>query len=117
MNQYNLVVAAKDASAAANFQINLTAGELSQGNIGITSSNGANFSFANNAVAVQTETGGTTGMGLWLTAAGSVAGEINVIPAVDVPVELTLKDNGGKEIGTYTLKAGQTNGSFSWQLP
>lgn len=116
MKQYSLTLAAKDASAAANIQLNFTAGELVQGNIGITSSNGAYFSWSGNAVAVQTEGGGTTGMGLILTADTSVAGEINVMGALNVPTELTLK-SGGNVIGTYTLKAGQSTGSFSWQLP
>ena len=48
---------------------------------------------------------------------GVVAGEIEVYPAVSVPVTLTLLDPSDKPVGKpATVQAGQTQASFRWSV-
>ena len=117
VNLYGLSIAVNGASATAYYNVSLaSAGKFVEGGVTIYPTATAatlvsiySSSFAVNAPA-SSFGGGTT----ISTDASVVTGRVMVSPAINVDTVVTLY--GTNEIGSFTLKAGQTSGNFEWNV-
>lgn len=70
---------------------------------------------AQGAVTAYVPGGDLSAGGTVSTSASTVSGQIYVSPAVNVPVQVTIRGRN-QNLGTYTLPAGQTQGQFNFNV-
>lgn len=118
MNYYLLSFAANGATTPAYYGVMMTSdgtfdetgAEISAVALGTSSVVGSD-----NILTISAPPGSVTGSASIATTAKSVAGEVQVNPAINVDLVVTLSGMY-QVIAQYVLLAGQTSGSFSFAL-
>jgi hypothetical protein len=115
---YGLTLTANDTSAAAYYEVNLaTGGEFVQGGATIypTTLGATLVTLYGSALEIEAPAAAMMSGGSTLTTnTNIVAGRITVSPAINVDAVLTLF--GESQIGSATLKAGETVSNFSFNV-
>jgi hypothetical protein len=117
INLYGISISVNGASTAANYNISLASdGTFVEGGVTIdpTAIAATLVSIYRNSMAISAPAASIGGGSTISTSADVVAGRVMVSPPVDVDTVVTLY--GTDSIGSYTLKAGETSGAFSWSV-
>jgi hypothetical protein len=117
VNLYGLSISVNGASTTAYYNVSLASdGKFVEGGVTIypTATAATLVSIYSNSFAVNAPASSFGGGTTISTEANVVAGRVMVSPPVGVDTVVTLY--GTNEIGSYTLKAGQSSGTFEWNV-
>lgn len=114
MSLYALNAAINGASTGCYCSVTLTSGALVDG-VGQCMPSQLAYTYMSfqGAITFQVPAGDTSCGGTVSATTPTIAGTVLVSPPVNVPTVITLW-GVGKEIGSYSLPAGQTSGQFSF---
>lgn len=114
---YSISFGANGVATFSFFQIAITSGVITNGGVSYTNPHDAQSTYVNfyaTAINSQGSPGGVM-LGAAIKSSDPVTGNVMVSPPTNVDTVVTLYGLG-KVLGSYTLPAGQTSGSFSFPV-
>jgi len=113
---YGLNMSVIGADKTAYYSIDLTSGTSGAGSFSATPAQ-TQYTYVSfqGGITFQVPAGVASGAAPVTTTNGLIAGNVNVSPAINVPVQIVLYYQG-KIIQSYEVQPGQTQGNFNWQV-
>lgn len=115
---YSISMVANGVKTLSFFQIAMTSGVITNGGVSYMNPEHAQSSFVNffaTAINAQGSPAQSVTLGAAIKSSAPVTGNVMASPPANVDAVVTLFGQG-KVLGTYTLPAGQSSGSFSFQV-
>jgi hypothetical protein len=114
---YSISFGANGVNTFSFFQLGITSGVITNGGASYTNPHDAQSTYVNfYATAINAQgSPGDVMLGAAIKSSDPVTGNVMVSPPTNVDAVVTLYGLG-KTLGTYTLAAGQSSGSFSFQV-
>lgn len=114
---YGLNMSVNGADHPAYYSISLSSGAVGAGSFSCTPA-ATQYTYVSFQGGITFQIpGGIASAGAAATTTNDlIAGQVYVSPAIEVPVQIALYYQG-KIIQAYEMAAGQTQGSFSWNVP
>lgn len=115
---YSISMIANGVTTFSFFQLAITSGVITNGGTSYVNPNNAQSTYSNfyaTAINAQGSPADAVTIGAAINSANPVTGTVLVSPPANVDTVVTLYGLG-KTLGTYTLHAGQSSGSFSFPV-
>lgn len=113
---YALNVSMSGARSSAYYSVAMTSGTVGPGSFSATPAE-TQYTYVSfqGGITFQVPGGVASAGAIVTTSNGVIAADVYVSPAINVPLQIALYYQG-RIIQSYELEAGQTEGSFSWNV-